>query len=245
MILSLNAEIILTQHRLELQREFELRKSLGEDTNSGSFETRLRQRMLNELTRHVNRNGKTHNYYWERLRQHATPKQLAGLIDEAQGDAGIGDHNQGAAMDDGTTTVEPPQERPSSQEIGLRVARLLGSFRGQRIGIEAKHANRDEHAILTPDPDNESGARVMVYGPHGVMSQSSHPSPSEALSHMATNGYTEPAPGSYAERCKSDNWNWLHQWSRRTSAGDEGREEPDARSRHNKRLTEVIDSYYR
>ena len=75
--------------------------------------------------------------------------------------------------------------------------------------------------MTTPDPSVPGGARVVVWDEHGVKALSSHSDPHSALAHMVSAGYTEPAPGSYAEYSQSPDWDWLDQWAKAASSGDD------------------------
>ena len=86
MALSLAAEETLTRHRVALHKAFSVAKSDdGTDTTPANYEKRLRQRMIDELRSHTDRADTSHRHHWERLEQHATPDDLAAMIEEAKG----------------------------------------------------------------------------------------------------------------------------------------------------------------
>ena len=214
-------------------------KANGKDATPQNFETALRQRMIDELRSHTDRGQNSHTYFWERLFQAATPDDLAELIQEAKAAADkkeaeteqqeaaekeqeTGHESRIAAVEDHLTGQgdgrfgEPPEEEQeptdaTSPETVGHAGKLLAHYRGRSLGVEARKPDSDEHAMTTPDPDKSGAARVTTYGPRGVRGHSHHETPGDAVMHMAAAGFTEPAPGSYAEHSESPDWDWHHQ----------------------------------
>jgi len=284
--ISIGAQEILTRHRVELHKSFDLVKSLAPrtgikaDTGQENYEKRLRQRLVDELMTHAERGKFAHRYHRERLEQHATPERIAALIEEAKQDADSQEHQDKqkqleekhgvAAIQERLGAVEnhlvgsgdgrfgqpqADQDQPTDVNApgtGAGVALLLRHYRGRPLGIEAKRIQKsenksendenrasdpDQYAITTPDPDVAGGARVVIFTGSGIRAMSSHPEPHSALAHMVAAGFTDPAPGSYAECSASPDWDWLHTWAKSVSSGDDGeldqfhRERPHPASR--------------
>lgn len=222
-----------------------------------NFETALRQRMIDELRSHTDRGQTSHTYFWERLFQAATPDDLAELIQEAKAAADkkeaetkeqeaaekeqeTGHESRIAAVEDHLTGQgdgrfgSPPEEEQeptdaASPETVGRVGTLLAHYRGRSLGVEAKKPDSDEHAMTTPNPDKPGAARVTTYGPRGVRGHSHHDTPRAAVMHMAAAGFTEPAPGSYAEHTNGAEWNWHHDAAIALSQGNAYRRDGDER----------------
>lgn len=191
------------------------------------------------------KNGKA-----EQLEEQHGIKNMDGRLEAVEdhlvgnGDGRFSEQATGGAGARGSVGDE---EQPDPAQTSAGIAKLLAAYRGRPMGVEAQRPRNDptaengdktsasfggaqrprnaqtaaDYAMTTPDPSTPGGARVVTWDESGPKTHSSHPDPHTALAQMVAAGYTDPAPGSYAEHSQSPDWDWLHKWAQHASSGDD------------------------